>query len=205
MLQPNREHPLRYDLDFRNSAATILALGDDLRKSLALAVEPPFYGSVLTGATGTGKSYAMIAARHMVLHRRIDQVGPYGNDLLRDRWRDGLFVSWPLFMADVAEYEDRSKTTRASDWPDFHPTRFLRDFAGPLYLDDVGSERIRWGSEWSIFAELVLQRVLKPELLFVTTNMTPEEIVDKYGERVLSRLQQHCMFIKVAEKDRRYA
>ena len=59
-----------------------------------------------------------------------------------------------------------------------------------VYIDDIGTESIsvKFGEKRLAFAELVDEAEKKGKLLIITTNLTPDEIKEKYGVRVLDRL-----------------
>lgn len=60
-----------------------------------------------------------------------------------------------------------------------------------IYLDDIGTEgqSVRYGERRWAFPEIVDEVEKKGKLLIVTTNLSKEEIVNKYGDRTLDRLR----------------
>lgn len=78
------------------------------------------------------------------------------------------------------------------------------------FFDDLGAEdsKKHYGNETNVMAELISDRydlfVKNGSKSFFTTNLTKQEIEDKYGLRVLSRLKQMCNFILLdCKTDRR--
>ena len=80
-----------------------------------------------------------------------------------------------------------------------------------LSLDDVGVERDinEYGIKSNPFADFInryYNRALRGEyrpLLFATSNLTPDELVGKYGARVFSRLKQLFTFARFTGEDKR--
>lgn len=83
---------------------------------------------------------------------------------------------------------------------------FNKYFGNNLYIDDLGSEqRAKYMSkdEDPILSKFLELWHMKDEYkLFITTNLSKEEIESKYGGRVYSRLHELCNFITINdEKD----
>lgn len=80
--------------------------------------------------------------------------------------------------------------------------------ARPLVMiDDIGTEAITivYGQRRVAFAELVDRAEKEGKLLVITTNLTPTELTQKYGERTLSRLAvlTRCITFKGEDMRRR--
>ncbi len=60
-----------------------------------------------------------------------------------------------------------------------------------IYIDDVGTEgvSVRYGERRLVFPEVVDEAEKRGKLLLATTNLTPEELRRKYGERTMDRLR----------------
>lgn len=60
-----------------------------------------------------------------------------------------------------------------------------------IYVDDIGTENIsvKYGEKRLAFAELADEAEKKGKLLILTTNLTIEELREKYGERTIDRLR----------------
>ena len=59
-----------------------------------------------------------------------------------------------------------------------------------LYIDDIGTESmaVKYGERRMVFSELCDLAEKKGKLLIVTTNLSLNEIAEKYGERTMDRL-----------------
>lgn len=71
-----------------------------------------------------------------------------------------------------------------------------------LVIDDLGKER---SSEWSesILYEVINGRYEDYMPTIITTNMTPKQVEDRFGEAVLSRLAEMCEGVVMNGKDYR--
>lgn len=60
-----------------------------------------------------------------------------------------------------------------------------------IYLDDVGveNESVRYGERRQCFVELVDEAEKKGKLLILTTNLSIEQLAEKYGNRTVDRLK----------------
>lgn len=60
-----------------------------------------------------------------------------------------------------------------------------------IYVDDIGTENlsIKYGEKRLAFAELADEAEKKGKLLLLTTNLSIDELREKYGERTLDRLK----------------
>ena len=103
-------------------------------------------------------------------------------------------------------YEKPCKVTSAIEMIDHYnnETNFNTYFENNIYIDDLGSEqRAKYMSKeedpiLSKFFELwYLRKGLK---LYLTTNLSMQELSDKYGGRVYSRLHELCNFIELDEQ-----
>lgn len=59
-----------------------------------------------------------------------------------------------------------------------------------IYIDDVGIENIsvKYGEKRLVFPEIVDEAEKKGKLLILSTNLSKDEILQKYGERTMDRL-----------------
>lgn len=60
-----------------------------------------------------------------------------------------------------------------------------------IYVDDIGTENlsVKYGEKRLAFAELTDEAEKKGKLLILTTNLSIEELGEKYGERTVDRLR----------------
>lgn len=68
----------------------------------------------------------------------------------------------------------------------------------PLFVDDIGTESIinDYGEKHDIVSELIDKAEKNNRLLVLTTNLTPDEISDRYGLRTLDRLKAIVKSVK---------
>lgn len=80
-----------------------------------------------------------------------------------------------------------------------------------IIIDEIGLDNetaIHYGNKTNVIQDLILLRYEiwkdKSKKTYFTTNLTPSELKEKYGERVFSRLIEMCTFIKIDyHQDRR--
>lgn len=72
-----------------------------------------------------------------------------------------------------------------------HKIDDIRSFGKNIIIDDVGLEHetVIYGEKHNSFNEVVDIAEKRGILLVLTTNLTPEELVEKYGDRTLDRLR----------------
>ena len=60
-----------------------------------------------------------------------------------------------------------------------------------IYVDDIGTENlsVKYGEKRLAFAELTDEAEKKGKLLILTTNLSIDELREKYGERTVDRLR----------------
>jgi len=71
-----------------------------------------------------------------------------------------------------------------------------------LVLDDFGKEK---PSEWTdqILFEVINARYERKLPIIITTNMSAQQLIDKYGNAVMSRLTECCRWVNVQGSNRR--
>jgi DNA replication protein DnaC len=71
-----------------------------------------------------------------------------------------------------------------------------------LILDDIGSEKT---TDWVIETlGLIINRYYEMEnYIFITSNLNLEELQQRYGDRIASRIAEMCEIIKLEGEDRR--
>ena len=77
---------------------------------------------------------------------------------------------------------------------------------GNVFIDDLGAENIVnvYGVRKDIVGDFICRfHLLGKGRLFVTTNLRGEEIMNRYGGRVFSRLKDLCVPIRFVGKDKR--
>lgn len=81
-----------------------------------------------------------------------------------------------------------------------------------LIIDDLGAEdteSMTYGNRRDIMAKVITQRHLAymefGDITHFTTNLNSESIARRYGDRILSRLTEMCVFVSMPGGDRRMA
>ena len=71
-----------------------------------------------------------------------------------------------------------------------------------LILDDMGAEKT---SEWSIqtLYSIIDRRYRDEKQTLITSNLTLDEIAEKVGDRIASRIAGMCKVVEIKGKDRR--
>lgn len=89
--------------------------------------------------------------------------------------------------------------------------RGLSDFheatqKGPICIDDLGIESIvsEWGAKDDVLKTFIAYRAERVTArTYITTNLSSEEITDRYGDRTLSRIMGMCKAFKLTGTNRR--
>jgi DNA replication protein DnaC len=189
MITSNAGAPLQYQIPFRCSTAIVPKLEIRLQRAVVAAITD-YRGGLISGPTGTGKTYTLVAAMREPSTRQFEDAA--------------MFVDWPEFTGDV----DRWRAMRGDDREKFDPMRRLCFWRGPLFVDDVGQEQAvesgyRAGETESLFDQFVNRRTGMDLPLWITTNLASDDIRKRYGERAISRLAEHCLEIPLGGDDRR--
>ncbi|RUT78013.1 hypothetical protein [Ancylomarina longa] len=87
-------------------------------------------------------------------------------------------------------------------------TKKERLLVSPLFIDDIGTEQPQinvFGTIKQPIYEILNQRYLdKRFLMFVTTNLSPSQIEERYGDRVRNRLKEMFNVMSMQGESRRY-
>lgn len=120
---------------------------------------------ILSGGVGTGKTCLMSAV---------------GN-ALADRGFSVLYISAFRFNKKLLEYHTSDLTAKA---------HILDEFlnADMLMIDDLGTEQIYKNVTLEYMYDIFDTRFSEGKAVMITTNLTNDEILDRYGERIYSRL-----------------
>ncbi len=133
-------------------------------------------GLLLFGGVGTGKTHAM---RLLSSHFGIE------------------FVEAQELAVQYAIGGDKGFSEWVADWK-----------YKELIIDDIGAEReVKHFGNAGIVGEFIGQRynlwTLEGKLTHMTSNLSEEDFIDRYGERTWSRLHEMCGFVSCVGKDAR--
>lgn len=137
---------------------------------------------LLVGMTGTGKTYLAASIANKLLD--------YGYEVMfvTSYKLNSMFLS--NHITDIA--------TR---------TQFLDNLCDidVLIIDDLGAENHYNNVSIEYLFDVINERTLNNKSTFISTNLTPESIQDRYGDRLFSRLsdQQITLIMKLIGKDKR--
>ena len=134
---------------------------------------------VLTGNTGTGKTYALTYLGHELIENKVFPLYTTAFGLI-DRFKRFIFERDESAFRELLEAEI-------------------------LLLDDLGTEpKIPNITEENLY-NLINERLLAKRPFVISTNLTPKELIEKYGERIAGRIlaNETTAVIKFEGKDMR--
>lgn len=132
-------------------------------------------GLLITGITGSGKTHCLYAIKSVVAnYDEFESVSEVEN--------------WVDFLFELKEKMGKTEGMR----------HIISEITNKRYcfIDDLGAERdTEWGQE---MLYLVINRIYnKKNILFLTTNLSVEELATKYGERIIDRLSDICEIVEM--------
>jgi DNA replication protein DnaC len=139
------------------------------------------FGFILMGEVGVGKTFILMALMNKVLDACYKYEAPFSDYVAY------FPIGYLLFK--LRNNRDPEEFTRCMK------TKFL-------FLDDLGAENTTDFAREHFFTILDL-RCQKKLPTFITTNLSFNELKEKYGERVVSRLKEMCIPIQIKGRDRR--
>lgn len=127
-------------------------------------------GLLIYGDYGVGKSQLFEIIRDM------------GRELATKANCNDLWFSQISAGSFVDEYMASTK----DDHTNFRVENYYR---GKLYIDDLGFEKKAF-NKTELFGQVLFERNKRGSKTFVTTNLKPYELTEKYGERIGDRLPE---------------
>lgn len=71
-----------------------------------------------------------------------------------------------------------------------------------ILIDDIGTEQPSERNVETLYY-IIDEAYIKKRTIFMTTNLTDDQFIQKYGNRFLSRIGQMCMVIQMPDEDKR--
>lgn len=169
---------IRRGLTFQDDKATV----EHLSKAAKWIVGNYKPGLLLYGSVGNGKTTLVRAIIRLI---GILYASSYSSE------RKGVATVSALELANIAKQETgRFDTLKAAEL---------------LAIDDVGVEPsiIKvWGNEISPFVDTIYYRYDRQLFTLMTSNLSEEQLADKYGERIADRFTE--MFDKIHFENKTY-
>lgn len=137
----------------------------------------------ISGPVGTGKTHLIVGlVRKMVEYH-----------LCRFKFRTGVDMLYEI--RSTFNYGDPGETDRMID-------KFTK--TDILVIDDLGAEK---STEWAreTFYMIIDRRYNMMKRTFITSNLLPKELANKLNDRLVSRLMEGAMLLKIDGNDYRIA
>lgn len=168
---------------------TEAALGIATRLAQRMIEGPgePRRGLLFCGTNGCGKTHLALA----ILHRVIES----------DAARSGLFLEFADYLGTLRRSFSRPAEEEAAD-PDW--LRWAMFEVELLVLDDIGAAAAsRGGWDAEEMCRLLNRRIESGLPLIATTDLGADELTDRLGARVVSRLYEACDMVRIEAGDYR--
>jgi len=176
---------------------------DNISKVAKHLVNPKKFGLMLCGTCGNGKTTLMYAIQSATA--MLSKAGAFNVKILeKEKTMSGEYVDrWNEYENKISINIIHVKEIIAKS-KDFHEMENLKN-KPYLGIDDMGvepKEVLDYGNVCNPVIDLIEYRYDKQLTTFITTNLTPEEFKDKYGERITDRFRE--MIEKIVFNDGSY-
>ena len=140
-------------------------------------IKNPIKGLYIYGEAGTGKTYFSVKIFQAL--------------------KDAKFIKAPRFLLSLkSNFEDRRSSWKNEEMIDKLAT------APILIIDDLGAEKPSdWVSE--TFYILIDERYSRMLPTIITSNFDLDELTQRFGDRISSRISEMCRIIKITTNDKR--
>lgn len=139
-----------------------------------------FKGFLLVGKTGSGKSSIFRAFIELLLN-----------------------IDFSIYLNDKPQ-KPKFSEINISNYIDFYKKKQNRTF---IYIDDLGSENLinDYGIKENFYKDLIENLYINKNntFLFISTNLTFDEIKNRYSDRVFSRIAEMCAIYALNKTDYR--
>jgi len=142
------------------------------------------------GDTGVGKSYIAYAIYNLVKKHNLPCAVVRSLDIVEAT--KATFMGLP--SVDHPEYENIHNMSK-----------FLKElgtYKGLLIIDDIGSEKSSEGVAVKLF-QIINDRYEWMNHTIYTSNLNLNELKEKVGDRIVSRIVEDCKIIKIEGEDKR--
>lgn len=143
-----------------------------------------FKGLLVYGLNGTGKSMFFDIVRSMA------------RELVVQHGYQGLWFSKMSAPWMVEEYMASHKDGYIGTF------QIQNYYKGKLFIDDLGAEKLAYGKD-ELFESVLFERHRNGAMTYISTNLMPKEISERYGVRVGDRLPEYLNFINLKGKSLR--
>lgn len=148
-------------------------------------------GIYLYGSYGTGKSLLF--------------------EILEYLYQKNQKPSWRVKTVNTIRLVDeyRSELSRLGQLASHDQTIYQRMEKGPIHFEDLGAEKKinHYGNQTEVMSDILqlrYSRFFKTKCkTFITSNLTPEQVRKRYGERIYDRMFQMFNFLELNGKSRR--
>lgn len=175
----------------RYSSASIKNIDPHIAEIMEKSIkERKGHGMYICGDTGLGKTYIAYAIYNRVIESGLPCVVVKTLDII-----DAIKMT---FMGIPSPDSDQYDTV-------FEMYNFLKDlssYKGLLIIDDMGAEK---GSEAVVVKlfQIIDNRYENMYHTIYTSNLDLNELAEKVGERIVSRIAEDCEIIKLTGDDKR--
>lgn len=174
----------QYDLETGDKAAydAVVSWAKNIEKHVEDGM-----GLYLYGPTGVGKTHLAQAALTYILEKNM---------------LAGLFVTADRYT-DMLYDEIRNNGELPESYSDPNLLKYMRRMFDIVVLDGLGSERSSKDFTLNSLVTLVDNRYEQKLVTVITSVYPPHELSRRYGNKLLSILQESCFFIQVEGVDHR--